>query len=407
MFCTLCGKQLADDAQFCDNCGAPLQMQSAPLSVNPDEPATPGITWEDAIAGQGKKKKLWLPAVIGILVLAIVITGGFFLFGKQTVYLVTESEAITAQGITTITRREFDKDGRILSTETITEYPKGYANSDLLREISYKYDQNGNLKSAKLRINDGSNEPTVVNVKYTYDGSILDDIEVDYPDGDCDIRFNSDGKISQVTILENGAEFMVVSYRYHDNGRVKSEEREYYDTVTKAVYNEQGQLTEHSVYNYGEISSKILYEYMDGINMHNKYAYISYHDSKEYYRQTYHLDAEMKNGKPSELILVIETKLDGDKTKVEISGEVEWKGLKASCVPDKIKGDTDEIGGDIDLEECELEFELDKHGNILSYSLTYAGRAILASETEYTAVKVSRDYISPISDPAYSLSWLG
>ncbi len=410
MFCTLCGKQLADDAQFCDNCGAPLQMQSAPLSVNPDEPATPGITWEDAIAGQGKKKKLWLPAVIGILVLAIVITGGFFLFGKKTVYLQTEITTDNVGRFTSIIRKEYDDNGNLLSRTIIQEHPDedDYSGYTYTSELRYEYDKNGTLEYAEMELSAGD-EYYLFEIEYTYNKGILDGITVDcdeMPENtDYDFTFTDEGWIKRVAYIQNDMEYMVYTYRYHDNGKLKTAESEYrhIDRTTKNSYDEQGRVIENATYINDELFHKMETEYIENTTIPSKVVSISYNDGKETERSTTRIESVTKGGKVTELSIVVENVEDGEKTKVTLSGDVDWDGLEATWEP-RIKGDLEAMGYEGD--SLEVEFEKDKHGNLIRYEIIMDGETQQIMEAEYIAIKVPRDYETPNTiDPIY-LTWL-
>ncbi len=407
MFCPNCGKQLADDAMFCDNCGSPQQAQPAPVSVNPGVPVTPGITWEDATA-PAKKKKTWIPIVAGVLVIALLITGCILLFGKKTVYLVSKSVTESSYGQINTSRREYDDDGRLISIRYITEYDEDYEyGTDSLRELSYEYDKDGNLESAKLEIARDGEDPDIIKVEYSYKKGVLDDIEVDHYNDDMeyDIDFTNDGKIKQITILRDDEEYMVYSYRYHDNGQLKTAEVEYlsWDQTNKSTYDELGRQIEYSYSYNGELIYKSETEYMDDTTIPSKTVTINYEDGEEYARSTTRIETVIKNKKITELSITVENVEDGEKAKVTLSGDVEWDGLEGTWEP-KIKGDLEEMG--YNDEALEMEFEMDKDGNVGRYEIIMDGETVQSTETEYIAIKVPRNYEHPnANDPIYVV-WL-
>lgn len=68
MFCTNCGKKVADDAKFCPNCGNPTitNQEPAPSSVPPEPQPT-----ANKKAPTGSKKKV--PLIIGVVAVVVIL----------------------------------------------------------------------------------------------------------------------------------------------------------------------------------------------------------------------------------------------------------------------------------------------------------------------------------------------
>ncbi len=426
MFCTTCGKQLADNAQFCDNCGTPLQTatpQSEPnpipsgIPVYPETPDhyDPYVPTESPVDVQAPvaagKKKSWLPIVIGVLAVAIIVTVGILLFGKKTVYLMSESVTTDGDGDKTIVRTEYDEDGRILSIEQIREYDDG--DEDYLRNTTYEYDKKGRIERIELEYGERGDMDTI-EVEYTYDGKKLDDVDIKFGDDsdyEYDFEFTDDGHIERVEVTsESNTE--IYSYEYHKDGKLSSMEREYtyhdedygYSSTSKYTYDELGRQVEYRYYEDGELRSKTTTEYDEDISYPVKTVRTNYNEDGETSTYTTRYEFEMKNKKPVEMTMVLESvDYDGEKLKVEISGEIEWDDLEGTWEP-KIKGDLEEAG--MEDNSIEMEFEMDKKGNLLSLKIYSNGELSQKVENEYVAVKVPRDYdANYTNDPMFSLNW--
>ncbi len=408
MFCSNCGSQLPDGAQFCTNCGAAQQ----PATPVPAYPPAPGITYEAATAYQRKPK--FPIVIIPILVLALIITAGILLFGKKAVYLATESVNESYHGYTNTTRREYDDDGRLTSIRYVTEYNEGYAyGAASLRENKYEYDKDGNLESAKLKFTYGDGEPQIIKVEYSYKKGVLHDIEVDHYNDvmEYDIDFTDDGKIKRITVFRDGEKFSIYSYRYHDNGKLKSMQfsNSEWRYSYKSTFDELGRMIEHCNYNSGELSQqtlyqKNLYEYIDDTTICKEDVRILYHNGEETNRSTTRIEPVIKGSKATALSIIVENVENGEKEKLTLSGDVEWDGLEATWEPE-VKGDLSLLGYDGD--SMELEIEVDKAGNLILYEIIIDGETVQSTETEYIAIKVSRDYDPPnVNDPIYiNLNW--
>ncbi len=72
-FCTSCGTQQTGDAQFCENCGAPIVKRAAPGSAAP--PVTPAAAARPAAGPVKSGKGFPVMLVVGGLVALLVIGG--------------------------------------------------------------------------------------------------------------------------------------------------------------------------------------------------------------------------------------------------------------------------------------------------------------------------------------------
>lgn len=81
MFCTKCGKEVSDNAKFCNGCGNPIVRPEGPQKpVRPETPAPEPMPKEN----QKKSGKGWIVLVIVLTVLAALAAGWFFV-GKDLV----------------------------------------------------------------------------------------------------------------------------------------------------------------------------------------------------------------------------------------------------------------------------------------------------------------------------------
>lgn len=86
MFCRYCGNELPDDAKFCNGCGKPVSDASSVPASSQNESASEAIHKEpilpesapvtnqaEAIVTPKKKKgKMLLPAILAIIVVAVI-----------------------------------------------------------------------------------------------------------------------------------------------------------------------------------------------------------------------------------------------------------------------------------------------------------------------------------------------
>ncbi len=90
-FCPNCGKEVAEGSQFCDNCGAPLNVQQAQVAPQ-GQPVQPGQPMQQAPVGTAQKSKL-CAGLLGIFL------GGL---GIHNFYLGNTGKAVTQLLISTI-----------------------------------------------------------------------------------------------------------------------------------------------------------------------------------------------------------------------------------------------------------------------------------------------------------------
>ncbi len=410
MFCSNCGKEIDDRFPFCEYCGAPQKPGSPAQAYQPKYSAP-----VQKPAPKKEKFPLWIPIVLaGIVVLAAVVTGSFLLFGKKTVYLMTESVTESTTNTNTV-RREYDEKGHLISIENTQEYGGDYSYlKDTVREIQYEYDKDGKLICAELEIHGSTGERVSAEVEYLYQKGILEDIKVDHSNEqvEFDLRFTDDGKIKEVTLSESGDESVIYNFRYYDNGRLKSAKMEYLslDYSSENHYDERGRLTEFNYFRHGNVQVQDKYEYEGESTFFTRYTTITYQDGKEETRQEIIIDPVMDGDILTELNLTFEVEGDGEKHSVQFTGDIEWDGLEGIWEP-KIRGDIEDLGDNFLPEELETEIERDEQGHITRFTIFYADmdmrKVVMGVEREYTAVKVPRNYQQPgTADPLYSLIWL-
>ena len=80
MFCTKCGKQIAEGAKFCPGCGAPTGRVQQGRQESGERPARQSVQTDiPRAAGGGRNLKVMLAAFLGVLALAGIGAGIFFL----------------------------------------------------------------------------------------------------------------------------------------------------------------------------------------------------------------------------------------------------------------------------------------------------------------------------------------
>lgn len=430
MFCRYCGTQVADNARFCRHCGAAISTPSPapqPAPVIPSTPmpdpipettptpvavpetvSTPVSALEETVAPvkKKKKKKKLLPLICILALVAVAAVAAVFFFGKQTVYLVTESVSTSMNGPVTTMRYEYDKAGRITKYEYAIEYPDTYGYAyDMKFEASYEYDKKGNLISAEFEHDD-----EVIEVEYVYEKNVLVGFEVDesegsFADSDSELKVKCDdkGRFKYVAILEDGEELQVWEFKYHNNGTIKESHSTSSHSETISRFNEDGQTTETLVYWYDELQYRVVYSY----DQNGRQTMMKQYDSDDELLIKWELEYTFKKDKLTGLTMQFEAP-DGDGEMIEagITFECEWDGLECEVTVDEIDGDEEvleQMGfGDLDLV---IRFEVDKNGNILNTEISVDDEVISSTTNEYEAFKVSRRYkeVNVRTDPLYLL----
>lgn len=417
MFCSNCGNQVQDGARFCENCGAlvvspapvsqPAPFAPYPLNPEPAPVAEPAPAAEpEAPAAPAKKKKKLLPLILILAVVIVAVVAVVLLFGKQTVYLVTETVSENMNGPTTTQRYEYDGEGRITKYEYEMEYPEHLDYSyDMKYEISYEYSKDGKLESAQFET-DGE----TIEVEYIYEKGVLtgfecDDLMDDSGAAELEIECDDDGRFEYIGFLdEEGNEYFTWRFKYYDDGTLKKSTHYSIYPINREViseYNENGQTIEQTTFWNGELQYRVVYDYDDA----GRQVLQEQYDSNDELQMRYEIEYTSKKDRLTAMAMLIETQdYDGEKIEAEIVFECEWDDLECTLTIDEIDGDEDALSTiGLSDEDIEIIFEKDKHGNLVKTEISVDGEMLTNNSTEYEEFKVSRDYSEPNVriDPLY------
>lgn len=434
MFCSNCGTQIADNARFCKHCGASISAPapiSQPVPVIPYAPApepvpvvvptvvivpettpvpvavpeaipTPVVAPEEPVAPVKKKKKKLLPLFLILALVAVAAVAAVFLFGKQTVYLATETVSTIMNGPTTTTRYEYDDAGRITKYEYAMVYPDYSYSYDVTYEVSYEYDSKGNLVSAEFE-SDGE----TIEIEYLYEDNVLVGFEADsLKDSGMELKVKCDdnGNFKSVAFLdEEGEAYRSWEFKYHENGTVK--ESRFYSGYTEMVsrFNEDGQNTETALYADDELMHRVVYDY----DKEGRQTKMKQYDGEDELAMQWELEYTFKKDQLTGMTMQIKTRDDdGDMIEAEITFECQWDGLECEVTIDEVDGDeeaVDQVG--FAEEDAQICFEVDKDGNLINMEIIIDGEVMNSTTNEYEAFKVSRRYkkVNVRNDPLYLL----
>lgn len=389
---------------------APPVMPQAPVA--PAEAAPVQLEKKQKKQKKKRSAKVFLPIILVVLVLAAA-AAAFLLLGKKTVYVLTKD--VTEQvGYTSTYRYHYDGDGRV---EKIL-FEQEYSTFDYAYgwEISYEYDNDGNLESATLE-SDGE----TITVKYVYDDDVLSGIKsadlveaygVNKLKASCD----DEGRFKRIAFLDSsGNEIRSYEFKYHDNGVIKKSTysynlASYYDYSYKYVseYNDDGKLIEHVAYygnslsssSTGNQSSRTVYDYDKKGNM----CLMEQYDGQDELTYRLKMDSTYRFNKLTAFSITIEGPSGDEMQKAQIIFDCEWSGRKCTMTVDKVKGDEDLLDSDdMVIEDMEITFEIDSHGNVLEYEVSYDDEVVMSRKCEYEAIKVKRGgkKPNPTTDPLY------
>lgn len=390
MFCTNCGQQLSDSVKFCENCGARVDAAAPQIPVTAAEQAAP----------VRKKKKLWpLLTILAVVIIGAAAAAAFLLTAKKSVYLPTKTTTVTANGITTTYRYEYDDEGRVIEHVYEVEYPEEYEYMDDIKvEICYEYDENGKLIAAEFDTYGKSFE-----VEYEYSGDVLECFHVEVNDYSLELEVECDdsGRIEEIKPSEDDSDISSFEYEYHDSGVLKSCVMEGDVAKTEQEYNEQGKLIESKTYLHDELVSRIVLDYDDQGNLTLQESHDGDGELTMKLELEYTYEDEMLTG----MTMGIEAPNgDGELLEAEIVFECEWDGLECEMTIDDISGDEEALESiSNSTDELEIHFEVDEAGNLLSYEMNAGEDTTMSGTNEYEEFKVSRDYeeVNIRIDPMY------
>lgn len=410
MICPKCGAALANDVKFCNVCGAPQEQQPQQPQFNQSvyqQPTYAQQVYQDRqtamqyaepekapVKAEKPKKKFPILAVLipvaAVLVCALVL-GAFLVFGKKTVYLMTENTVESQYNITTYTY-EYTEDGKIAYYEYEMKYKDEYAayfSADTVRNsATYSYDKKGMPETVEFEINGQTYEYEYV---YDKDGN-LKGLEGDGQE----FKVKCDDKGRITSVKSDGDDSFSAKYSYYDNGVMKKASIRSSGSELEYRYNEQGKLTESTSgyngslysatenkydedgrvlenvaksYSYGELTqtTTIIYTYEDGLPV------------------TYEIEVKMDEGT---VTLVFETEDEGLERLYEFA-DLKVKGLDEDAMPAEEDMEM--------LESITVELAYDEFGNMTEMTMKAADgdvEVVLSGQsTSYVALKVPRSFV--------------
>lgn len=193
MFCTKCGKQIAEGAKFCPGCGAPTGKMQQGRQGRGERPARQSVQTDiPRAASGGRNLKIMLAAFLGVLALAGIGTGIFFLVsgrGKggeeavaETAAAGTAEETQTEEGAQKVT----SDTNEVVNNRILDNVPKAVS--------AYDFEDGADGAQAVVR-NDVEQQPEAADVAVQY----VDGIEgrAVYLDGTYGLKLNSVGRIGE------------------------------------------------------------------------------------------------------------------------------------------------------------------------------------------------------------------
>ena len=418
MICPKCGAALANDVKFCNVCGAPQEQQpqqpQQPQFRQPvyQQPTYAQQVYQDRqtarqyaepekapVEAEKPKKKFPILALIipvaAVLLCALVLVS-FLVFGKKTVYLMTERSVEDQYSITTYTY-EYTEDGKIAYYEYEMKYKDEYAayfSADTVRtSATYSYDKKGLPETVEFEINDRTYEYEYV---YDKDGN-LKGLEGDGQE----FKIKCDDKGRITSVKSDGDDSFSAKYSYHDNGIMKKASIESDGTELEYRYDEQGRLTESTTGRNGTLYSATENKYdKDGRALENVTKSYSYGELTQTTTTSFTYEGDLP--------VAVEVEIEMEDASVSLSFETEDEGLERvfEFADIKIKGlDEDDMPGDEDMEMMEqatLELIYDEHGNLLEMSMEVPVMGMVSHQsTGYVALKVPRSFVLIYQDPIY------
>ncbi len=193
MFCTKCGKEIAEGAKFCPGCGAPTGRVQQGRQESGERPARQSVQTDiPGAASGGRNLKVMLAAFLGVLALAGIGAGIFFLVsgrGKgggetaaETQTADTAAETQTAEGARKVT----SDTNEVVNDRILDNVPKAVS--------AYDFEDGADGAQAVVR-NDVEQQPEAADVAVQY----VDGIEgrAVYLDGTYGLKLNSVGRIGE------------------------------------------------------------------------------------------------------------------------------------------------------------------------------------------------------------------
>ena len=449
MFCSNCGNQIIDGERFCCVCGSRVET-AAPAATAPQQPVIPAAepapfyfpTSAPAEAPQAapvaptaeppafrvptsapveapqvtqpapmtppapapvqpakkkKKKAGKVFLIIGIILLVLAAAAAaFLLFGKKTVYVLTKDVTTSNDSDVTAYRYKYDEAGRIVKITYEYEILEGTYNHGW--EISYEYDDDGLLEYAKFE-SDSYSYNTKITYSYDDDGTLTGiksaDLVEKYDANKMKVSCDDEGRFKRIAFLDsNGNEIRSWEFKYHENGVIKKSTLSYtysyyyydfdYEYITE--YNEEGKTIEITCNTDGAMSYRYVFDYDEKGNLCLRENY----DSNNELSYRLKIDSTYRLNKLASLTITMENPNIEDGEKVQVYFDCKWSGRTCTLTVDKVKGNEDLLS-DMDPDDVEITFEIDKHGNLLEYEICADDEVIERKVCEYQAIKVKRN----------------
>lgn len=300
MFCSNCGKQLPDNAKFCNGCGAQQQVQSAV----PQQSAPPVLpVYEEPVKPVKAKKKfpIWVVIVALVLVVAIVaalvlpgldLGGGTASGGKnkgkdkdeddddksssggKSMYALTEVTMYSYGELDVHVLLTYDSDGRLVQVFNEDGYgdylqlvftynEQGYVSEKNVTSsygdnytVEFEYDMEyGRMTASQVTFADGSETET----EYFYEDGVLVEEDVNQDgsyhvvlgydnDGYCQYTYTDEGLVERLDLYNAYyGENMYYYFEYNANGKMDFAEYGEEDNYTYSFewnYDKDGNLME-------------------------------------------------------------------------------------------------------------------------------------------------------------------
>ena len=348
-----------------------------------------------------EKKKKW-PLFVAIGVAALAVIGALlYFFLPRTYYLpifVRVSEN-NGQEIT-VNEYEYDEAGRLTKAVVLTRYPGDESFTENV--TAYKYDANGDLKSATVT----QNGKKIITIKYTYKNGALKDMDVttaeDHRGFDYAVKVNKAGRITEIREWDKEVPEAInytTTYKYYDDGRLKEKDRIFgkghsYRSVTR--FDQEGRQTENIQYEGETVTQHTRQSYDDKGNL-NKLVYRGIYDEKI---AEITIDYEYKGSR----LLGGEVMIEASEGKVKLTMSATYDDLEGEITVDnyKIYGNVDSLDLPDRLGDFVINFEVNEDGKLLSYTMCCGREVYKQMQTEYEKVTLPRGYHVPyFNDPIW------
>lgn len=237
MVCRACGKDLREDAKFCDNCGA--VVREAPVEKVPEQPVKPEAPKPPKEKEERKKTTRVVVTVSVLLILAISAALMYPLWRvlrpeqeeMVTVYLLSSRKEYVNGELTAEARVKYDDTGHpVLFSST----------GKMEMQCAVEYDDHGNRIRETFTEEKTSTDKSGETNSWTYETS--DAVEYEY---------NDEGQAVKATLYRNDTPGLICDLTYDRRGNLTLVEYHYSGTLAGPywahfVYDSQGRLVEET-----------------------------------------------------------------------------------------------------------------------------------------------------------------